>query len=212
MAHRRGVTDEPRVQAKAAETDLRDATALNRRAPISQSGQFRVITTRMENSPIDRLPPPFDEVMRLYEREIMRFLLRTTHDREDALDLFQETWLRAYRAYAKLDGRNGIRPWLYRIATNLCLNRARDRARHSRVIFDSELADVSDHAAPDGGHDRLLQLKATMERLPRKQREAVMMRKFAGLEYDEIATALGCSLEAARADVYQAMKKIRLAE
>lgn len=170
----------------------------------------------MQNAPIDRLPPPFDEVLRRYEREIMRFLVRTTRDREDALDLFQETWLRAYRAYGKVDAPEGIRPWLFRIATNLCLNRARDRARHTHVIFDSELADHSDHAlsraSSTDAHEQLLQLKATVERLPRKQREAVMMRKFAGLEYDEIAAALGCSSEAARADVYQAMKKIRLAE
>ena len=155
---------------------------------------------------------PFEDAMRRHDREIMRFLVRMTRDREDALDLFQETWLRAYRAYAKLDAPEGIRPWLFRIATNLCLNRARDRARHSRVIFDSELADLSDHASSNGSHDELLHLKATVERLPRKQREAVIMRKFAGLEYDEIAAALGCSSEAARADVYQAMKKIRLAE
>jgi len=166
----------------------------------------------METAPIDRLPPPFDEVLRRHEREIMRFLVRTTRDREDALDLFQETWLRAYRAYAKLDGPEGIRPWLFRIATNLCLNRARDRARHSRVIFDSELADHADYASSNNTHDELLQLKTTVARLPRKQREAVVMRKFAGLDYDEIAAALGCSSAAARADVYQAMKKIRLAE
>jgi RNA polymerase sigma-70 factor (ECF subfamily) len=166
----------------------------------------------MQDAPIDRIPPPFDEVIRRHEREIMRFLLRTTRDREDALDLFQETWLRAYRAYAKFDGTDGVRPWLFRIATNLCLNRARDRARHSRVIFDSELANLSERPAPDGAYVQLLHLKTTVARLPRKQREAVMMRKFGGLEYDEIAAALGCSCEAARADVYQAMKKIRMAE
>jgi RNA polymerase sigma-70 factor (ECF subfamily) len=80
------------------------------------------------------------------------------------------------------------------------------------VIFDSDLASLADHASSDGVHEEVLHLKATVQRLPRKQREAVMIRKFGGLEYDEIAAALGCSLEAARADVYQAMKKIRMAE
>ncbi|HVN91001.1 MAG TPA: RNA polymerase sigma factor [Candidatus Binataceae bacterium] len=166
----------------------------------------------MDKSPIAHLPPPFDEILRRHEREIMRFLVRTTRDHEDALDLFQETWLRAYRAYPKLQNTDGIRPWLYRIATNLCLNRTRDRARHQGVVYDSELAEIASNAAIDNAHDQVLQLKVTVQRLPRKQREAVLMRKFAGLEYDEIATALGCSSEAARADVYQAMKKIRLAE
>ena len=66
----------------------------------------------------------------------MRFLLRTTRDHDDALDLFQETWLRAYRAWPKLESGAGLRPWLYRIATNLCLNRTRDRMPRSRVIGD----------------------------------------------------------------------------
>jgi DNA-directed RNA polymerase specialized sigma24 family protein len=58
----------------------------------------------------------------------------------------------------------------------------------------------------------LIDLKSAIGRLPRKQRAAMMMRKFGGLEYPEIAAALGCTLEAARADVYQAMKKIRITE
>src|SRR6202008_2046095 len=85
------------------------------------------------------LPPPFDEAMHRHEREIMRFVLRATGNREDALDLFQETWLRAYRAYRQLDSADGLRPWLFRIASNLCLNRKRDRARRARVIADVEL-------------------------------------------------------------------------
>src|SRR3974377_1009202 len=78
------------------------------------------------------LPPPFEDAMRSLERELMRFLLRSTGDREDSLDLFQETWLRAYRAYTKLRSEDGLRPWVFRIAANLCKNRARHRARRSR--------------------------------------------------------------------------------
>jgi RNA polymerase sigma factor (sigma-70 family) len=62
------------------------------------------------------LPPPFEEAMRRHDREIMRFILRMTADREDALDLFQETFLRAYRAYPSLDSDDGLRPWLFKIA------------------------------------------------------------------------------------------------
>jgi RNA polymerase sigma-70 factor, ECF subfamily len=75
------------------------------------------------------VPLPFEEIMQRHEREIMRYLLRVSGDREDAADLFQETWLRAYRAYPRLDSESGVRPWLYAIATNLCRNRARGRVR-----------------------------------------------------------------------------------
>ena len=84
------------------------------------------------------LPPPFEEALSRHEREIMRFLLRMTRDQNDALDLFQETWLRAYRAYPQLDSEQGLRPWLYRIATNLCRNRARDNMRRARVISNGD--------------------------------------------------------------------------
>src|SRR5882672_12105192 len=87
-----------------------------------------------------RIPPPFDVAVKSMEREIMRFLMRSTGDREDAKDLFQETWLRAYRAYPTLKSEDGLRPWIFRIASNLCRNRVRDKTRRRRVI-DDELAD-----------------------------------------------------------------------
>jgi RNA polymerase sigma-70 factor, ECF subfamily len=154
------------------------------------------------------LPPPFDEAMHRHQHEIMRFILRATGDRDDALDLFQETWLRAYRSYGQLDSADGLRPWLFRIASNLCLNRKRDRARRARVIADVELND-EEAGAVSSMHESALHLKSMLGRLPNKQRQAVMMRKLGRLDYGEIAAALGCSEEAARAGVYLAMKKLK---
>lgn len=159
-----------------------------------------------------RLPPPFEEALSRHEREIMRFLLRMTRDREDALDLFQETWLRAYRAYPQLDCEDGLRPWLYRIAGNLCRNRTRDQARRARVIGNGAVAVAPSHGSAPAiadGHAGVLNLKRAIARLPYKQGQALIMRKFAGLEYDEIAAALECSAESARASVYQALMKLR---
>jgi len=158
------------------------------------------------------LPPPFEEAMRRHEREIMRYLMRTTRDRDDALDLFQETWLRAYRAYPQLDSATGLRPWLFRIATNLCLNRGRDRMRRARVISNDEVNDDHGAGSVAGSPDAIVHLKTMIARLPNKQRQAFVMRKFGGLEYDEIAAALDCTSTAARAGVYQAMQKLRAAE
>jgi RNA polymerase sigma-70 factor (ECF subfamily) len=168
------------------------------------------------------IPLPFEEAMRRHDREIMRFLMRMTHDREDALDLFQETFLRAYRAYPGLDSEAGLRPWLFKIAANLCRNRARDRARHSRVIAPDADVEISDavasrhsnyanyanhasHAARDGALD----LRRAISELPGKQGQAFVMRKIVGLEYAEIGAALGCSEESARAGVYQALRKLK---
>jgi len=165
-----------------------------------------------------KLPPPFEEAVRSMEREIMRFLMRSTGDRDDAMDLFQETWLRAYRAYPTLQSEDGLRPWVFRIASNLCRNRARDRMRRGRVIATgtADGAELEENSRRNlnlnGGPEGALHLKRSIARLPGKQGQALMMRKFAGLEYAEIATALNCSAESARASVYQALKKLRLEE
>lgn len=170
--------------------------------------------TARAKSPL--IPLPFEDAMRRHDREIMRFLVRMTRDREDALDLFQETFLRAYRAYPQLDSEEGLRPWLFKIAANLCRNRARDRARHSRVIApdaDAEMLDGvaphysnhANHAAPAAALD----LRRAIAGLPGKQGQAFVMRKIVGLEYSEIGAALGCSEESARAGVYQALRKLK---
>jgi RNA polymerase sigma-70 factor (ECF subfamily) len=172
-------------------------------------------------TPALELPPSFEAAVDRHEREIMRYILRTTGDREDALDLFQETWLRAYRAWPRLDSAAGVRPWLFRIATNLCLNRVRDRMRRGRVIVNEDASEVRQTASADGAHyahhahdthDGVLHMKTMIARLPTKQRSALIMRKIGGLEYGEIASALGCTAQAARAGVYQALKKLKAAK
>src|ERR1700730_14626902 len=163
-----------------------------------------------------KLPPPFEVAVKSMEREIMRFLMRSTGDREDAKDLFQETWLRAYRAYPTLRSEDGLRPWIFRIASNLCRNRVRDRMRRMRVITNASAngAELRDCASSStrGGPEGALHLKRSIARLPGEQGQALMMRKFAGLEYAEIGAALDCSAESARACVHKALKKLRLEE
>jgi RNA polymerase sigma-70 factor (ECF subfamily) len=165
-------------------------------------------------SPRLNLPPPFEEAIKTLERDLMRFLMRSTGDREDSLDLFQETWLRAYRAYTRLRNEDGLRPWVFSIAANLCRNRARDRARRARVIAGdgrdpvaaAELSAAATYDSPEAA----ITLKRALRSLPGKQGRAFLMRKFAGFEYHEIATALDCSPQSARASVYQALKKLKM--
>ena len=162
-----------------------------------------------------QLPLSFDKIMERHEREIMRYLLRATGNREDAADLFQETWLRAYRAYPRLEPESDARPWLYAIAVNLSRNRARDGARRARLI----VAAKEDPAADRIGKTRrsfdendgyaAVRLRELMSALPARQREALHLRYFAGLDYADMATAMDCSQQSARANVSQAMKKLK---
>jgi RNA polymerase sigma-70 factor, ECF subfamily len=162
-----------------------------------------------------QIPPPFEEILERYEREIMRYLLHVLGNTQDAADLFQETWLRAYRAYPRLAFGSSVRPWLYTIASNLCRNRARDSARQRRVL-------MSDHEELSGANARrhhrldhdsegyaIVRIRELISDLPRKQQQALHLRYFAGLKYDAIALALGCSEESARANVSQAMRRLK---
>jgi len=163
-----------------------------------------------------QLPLPFEQIMQRHEREIMRYLLRLSGDREDAADLFQETWLRAYRAYPRLEPASDVRPWLYAIAVNLCRNRARDGARRARVIVADDgknpgadrIGEVHRPLNENDGY-AAVHMRELISALPAKQREALHLRYFAGLDYGEIAAAMNCSQQSARANVSQAMKKLK---
>ena len=163
-----------------------------------------------------RVPLPFEEIMQRHQREIMRYLLRLSGNREDAADLFQETWLRAYRAYPTLDPQGSVRPWLYTIASNLLRNRARDSARRARVVVpDQNKLAAAGLIAKDNRPDHenegyaAVHLRELIAALPSKQQQALHLRYFAGLNYAEIANAIDCSEESARANVSQAMGKLK---
>jgi RNA polymerase sigma-70 factor (ECF subfamily) len=169
----------------------------------------------------EKLPVPllFETLLQRHEREIMRYLLRVSGDRDDAADLFQETWLRAYRAYPRLQPESDARPWLYAIATNLCRNRTRNGARRARVIVsDSEESSAADttgrhhHSPQENDGYAMVHIRELIAHLPIKQRQALYLRYFGGMEYAEIATTMDCSPESARANVSQAMRKLKAAE
>lgn len=162
----------------------------------------------------------FSEAVTLHQRGVYTYLLRLTHNPHDAQDLFQETFLKACRAYASLPPEVDHKAWLLRIATNLAKNYFRDRKRHGRVIVNEEQI-CSPEAEPhthkvDGAEATLISqettriLLAVIDALPFRQRSAFLQRKFEGFSYEAIAANLGCSGETARAHVYQALRKIRL--
>ena len=154
--------------------------------------------------------------MQRHEREILRYLLRVSGNGADAADLFQETWLRAYRSYPRLEPESEVRPWLYAIAVNLCRNRARDGARRGRVMVAVEEKNPAPNRigkAHRGFSENegyaLVRLRELIASLPPKQREALHLRCFAGLDFAQIAAAMDCSEQGARANVSQATRKIK---
>ena len=143
----------------------------------------------------------FGDLLERHEREIFAYALRLTGNRADADDLFQETFLAAFRAWPPPRSGNE-RAWLYRIATNKCVDRAR---KTKRLV---PLADLR-LAAPERDGVTLADLATAVRTLPPGQRAAFVLRKVEGRAYAEIAVVLECSEEAARSRVAEAMKKLK---
>jgi RNA polymerase sigma-70 factor (ECF subfamily) len=143
----------------------------------------------------------FGELLERHEREIFAYALRLVGDRDDADDVYQETFLAAFRAWPP-PRRGQERAWLYRIATNKVIDRARKAKRLVRMA-DLKLA------APERDGVSMADLTAAVKVLPEGQRAAFVLRKLQGLEYVDVARALDCSEEAARSRVAEAMKKIK---
>jgi RNA polymerase sigma-70 factor (ECF subfamily) len=171
-------------------------------------------------------PVRFETLIEDYHDEIHRYLWRLLHgasqgDRAlQAQDLAQEVFLRAYRAFGRLRRDSNHRAWLYKIATNCAysaLKRGQRQLRHSVAASAAAPAaplSIPDDAgqSPDGQLARdetLAAVRAAIAALPPKQQAAVVLRHVQGLDYAEIAQALDCSQDSARANVYQGLRRLR---
>ena len=155
----------------------------------------------------------FDTLVSAHSAAIFAYLWRMLRDSADAEDCLQDTFLRAYRAYGRLNGHTNPRAWLYRIATNVARTRLKQRAREAThtVALAPDLAAAGRGPAEQASHNALLAaVAAAVEALPHHQRAALILRQYQGLDYQQVAAILECSPESARASVYQALKKLRI--
>jgi RNA polymerase sigma factor (sigma-70 family) len=146
--------------------------------------------------------PPFQAVLDEHRIDVYRFLVATAGP-SDADDVFQETWIAALRAYPRLRRADNLRAWLLRIAHNKAIDAHRARGRRALPMAEPPEQAV---AAPvvDG------QLWERVHGLPSKQRTAVFCRAVLGMSYSELATLLDSSEEAARRNVHEGLKRLRL--
>jgi RNA polymerase sigma-70 factor (ECF subfamily) len=151
--------------------------------------------------------------------EVARHLRRLVRDDDVAADLLQDTFLRAHGALSRLRPASNERAWLYRIATNAALNHLRDRARETAALArharDLEMAAPAwldgdgDTAGAQATDPRHVAVWARVAALPERQRVALTLRVSGECDYEEIARRMGGTEAAARANVHQAIKRLR---
>ena len=157
----------------------------------------------------------FEALMSDHHAEIYRYVLRVTGRQQDADDLSQETFLRAFRAHRALPPDANQRAWLFAIATNLTRNHFRSQKRR-RVAYAAVVTETRevDEDRPDGmsiSREIGAAVDQVVSKLPLRQRLAFLQRKVHGLDYEAIGQSLQCSAETARAHVFQALRKVRRA-
>lgn len=161
----------------------------------------------------------FETLIERHHDEIYRYLWRMlastgkTDTTLDAQDLTQEVFLRAYPSFERLRPDSNYRAWLYKIATN-CAYTALKRSQRNRALTFEDVQQLPAGADQSPHHQAVLsEMRATIRRaiatLPPKQGAALVMRHVQGLDYAEIAQVLDCSLDSARANVYQAIRRLR---
>jgi RNA polymerase sigma factor (sigma-70 family) len=143
--------------------------------------------------------PPFERFYEAHNGEVLAFLRRRA-GRDQADDLFQETFLRALRAYAKLEHGDHLRAWVMTIASNTLIDATRREKPTAELVVEPGSED------PRPAFEELAPLT---DGLPPKERAAVVLRYGYSLDYDEIGAALGSSEEAARQAASAGVRRLR---
>jgi RNA polymerase sigma factor (sigma-70 family) len=146
--------------------------------------------------------PPFTSFLEEHRADVYRFLLAAVGP-HDADDCFQETFLSALKAYPRLRDAENLRGWVLTIATRKALDHWRASSRRPMPVER-----LPERTAPEGdGSDP--ELWEAVGRLPPMQRAALIHRYVLDLPYAEVASAMGCSEEAARSSASEGRKKLR---
>jgi RNA polymerase sigma-70 factor (ECF subfamily) len=164
----------------------------------------------------------FEYLVQKYRRPMVSFMYRMARNSAAAEDLAQEVFLRIYRSRETYEASAKFTTWLYRIATNLAVNHARD-SRHERPEVQVSLDEPDDDTGttlelPDASlnaeqqmvrRERMLAIRRRVEALPEQQRLAVIMHKYQQMDYKQIADVLKKSESATKSLLFRAYETLR---
>lgn len=153
----------------------------------------------------------FDIIVERHQRAVYHLCYRFVRSHEDAADLSQEVFLRAYKGLRRFRGDSTLATWLYRIGVNVCLNRV--SARKPRELPLDEAPPVAapgtDTVSNLVGAQRAARVRAAVGRLPRKQRATLVLRVYHELSHQQIGSVLGTSAGAAKANFFHALENLK---
>lgn len=156
----------------------------------------------------------FDEIVRRHRNDVYGLAYHFVRNREDAWDISQEVFVKAYRALGRFRGDAAMRTWLMRITANQCRDFLRKR-RLATVPLDA-CDGMREPESPGGGPDADLEnrelaaaIEEALDALPMKHRTAIVLREFEGLSYQEMAEVMDCSIGTVMSRLYHARRKMQ---
>jgi RNA polymerase sigma-70 factor (ECF subfamily) len=153
----------------------------------------------------------FDEIVRRHQRHVYQLCYRFVGNHEDASDLAQDVFVRAFKALGRFKGESALATWLYRIGVNVCLNR---KALKTLPIEPMPLVEPADIGAETADavvarRERARVVRAAIAKLPNRQRATLILRTYHDLPHDEIAKILGSSVGAVKANFFHALANLK---
>jgi len=163
--------------------------------------------------------PSFELLLARHRSQVVNHLYRLVHNRDIAEELAQEVFIRVYRSRSTYQPEAKFTTWLFRITTNIALNWRRDTRRETlHLSLDDELRGNRKRELLDREpradelllkEQRAKEIRETVETLPPKQLAAVLMHKYEGMEYVEIAETLQCTIPALKSLLFRAYETLR---
>src|SRR5262245_5707978 len=156
-------------------------------------------------------PAAFDVIVERHRRSVYLLCYRFVGNHEDASDLSQDVFLRAYRGLRSFRGQSSLATWLYRIAVNVCLNRVSVKMPATEPIGERPFADERGASPADLllRGERSVRVRRAIAQLPRKQRATLVLRAYHEMSHQEIADVLGSSVGAVKANFFHALASLK---
>ncbi len=153
----------------------------------------------------------FEWLVRRHQQRALAVALGVLHNGEDARDVCQEAFLRAFRGLSRFDGQSRVSTWLHRIVVNLCIDRLRTRPAPFVPLDDvaGVLAADDDPWRAVAGREVGERIRAGLAALSDAHRTALVLREVQGLSYQEIAEAMGCSLGTVMSRLFNARRRLQ---
>jgi RNA polymerase sigma-70 factor (ECF subfamily) len=166
---------------------------------------------RLVEACLDGQSAAFDLIVERHRRSVYLLCYRFVSNHEDASDLSQDVFLRAYRGLRSFRGQSSLATWLYRIGVNVCLNRVSSKKLQSESIDDRQFVDERAESAPERllKNERGARVRAAIAQLPRKQRATLVLRMYHEMSHQEIADVLGSSVGAVKANFFHALGNLK---